>query len=137
MFVYTRKTSPSVGRCQGEKLAWAIERFEWRIGIIPIRRVQRILWLVLVGGIEWVSGTVAIRWIDRVSRIIAVRRVKRIVWRVGLCGVQGLSGVGEEAGRAIYQDCGRVTADAKRSGAVSAAGSRRGTTRICSGQQSG
>jgi hypothetical protein len=73
-----------MGRCQGENLAHAIERFEWRVGIIPIRPVQRILWVVLIGGIERVIGAVAIRKIDRVTRIIAVRGVKGIVGRVGL-----------------------------------------------------
>src|SRR5690348_2360202 len=44
---------------------------------------------------------------------------------------------GEEANGAVYQDRRGVTADAERDGAVSAAGGRRGTVRVCAGQQSG
>lgn len=77
-----------MGRCQGEKLACAIERFERRVGIVPIRRIQRILRVVLVGRVERVVGVVPIRWIDGVTRIIAVCRVERIVRRIGLCRVE-------------------------------------------------
>src|SRR5512141_861904 len=101
MFVYARKASPSVGRCQGEKLARAIEWLERRVGIKPIRRVQRILRIVFVGGVERVIGTVAIRWIHGVPWIIAVRGVEGIVGRVGLGWVQRvvrcrLTGRGED-----------------------------------------
>ena len=43
---------------------------------------------------------------------------------------------GQESSRAVHEDRGRVTADAKRGGAVGAAGGRRRTARICAGQQS-
>jgi hypothetical protein len=77
-----------VERCQGEKLARAIERFEWRDGIIPIRRVQRILWVELIGWIERIIGVVPIRRVDRITGIETVCRVEGIVGRVGLRRVQ-------------------------------------------------
>ena len=77
-----------MGRCQGEQLARAIEWFEWRVGIIPVRRVQWILWVVLVGGIERIVGIEPIRWIHWVPWIVAVCRVEGIVWRVSLGRVQ-------------------------------------------------
>jgi hypothetical protein len=66
----------------------AIERLERRVGIMPIRRVQRILRVVLIGWIERDVGVVPIRWVDRITGIEAVRRVEGIVWRLGLCRVQ-------------------------------------------------
>jgi len=70
---------PIVGRCQGEKLACAIERLERSVRIIPIRWVQRILWVVLVRGVERIVGAVLIRWVNGITRIIAVRRVEDVV----------------------------------------------------------
>ena len=77
-----------MGRCQCEKLARAIERLERSVGIIPIRRVQRILRVVLISRVERVVRVVPIRWVNGITEIIAVRRVEGIVWCVSLGWVQ-------------------------------------------------
>ena len=83
----TIKARPALGRCQGEKLACAIERFERRVGIVAIDRVQRIIGVYFV---DRSKGVVRVDAIDRICRIARIEAVNWIEWILGINGVDGI-----------------------------------------------
>lgn len=46
-------------------------------GVVAIGGVQRIVLVVPVGGIEWIVGSVAIRWVDRMKDVAVRARTAR------------------------------------------------------------